>query len=194
MKKLISFLCVMTILLSITMPVSAAKKDTKAPIITKTSPIDFGTDIMIESTIVVRFSEAIAKGKNFSKITIKESETKSVSYTCSIKDNLLKITPKANLKYDTSYTVTIPAAAIKDGAGNALKAAHTFSFITEKNPAKVTAGSGSKEAQYVLEIGVILKEELTEAKLAYLSQLLDKFGITTTNVNIYEPQQSRKAK
>lgn len=194
MKKLISFLCIVAMLLSITMPALAAKKDTKAPVITKTSPINFGTDIMIESTIVVRFSETIAKGKNYSKITVKESETKSISYTCSIEDNLLKITPKADLKYDTSYTVTIPAAAIKDAAGNVLKAAHNFSFITEKNPAQATTASEAKEAQYVLEIGVILKEELTEAKLAYFSQLLDKFGITTTSVNIYEPQQSRKAK
>lgn len=192
MKKLVSILCVFVMLMTVTYPVTAAKKDTKAPMITKTSPIDFGSDIMIESSIVIRFSEAIKKGKNFTKISIKEAETKSISYTYVVEDNLLIITPKADLKYDTSYKVTIPGSAVTDKAGNNLKEAYSFHFISEKNPSKVGTDAKIEDTQYVLEIGVVLKEELTDAKLAYFSQLLEKFGIEATYVNMYKPADKKK--
>lgn len=176
MKKLVSIICVIIVLAGMTTPVYAAKKDTKAPIITKVDPEDKATDIMIESGIVIRFSETILKGKGIDKISVKAITSKSISYTYEIKDNLLIITPKADLKYNTEYTVSIPASAVKDAAGNNLKAADTLSFITEEDPTKKTE-SVTTGTKYSIGIEAVLEGEFTEAMQLYMVQYLKMLGI-----------------
>jgi methionine-rich copper-binding protein CopC len=173
-----------------TSPVSAAKKDTKAPTITKTNPIDCDSDVMIESTIIIRFSEKIQKGRNIAKISLKESDLKSIGFSYEIKDNLLEITPKADFKYNTIYTVTVPASAVKDAAGNNLARAYTFNFITEISPAEAAKQSANTETKkYIIEIEANLDGELTEAQIAYFSQILKNFGIDAAFLDIREADE-----
>lgn len=192
MKKIISLLCMVLILMTVTTPVDAAKKDTKAPVITKTNPVDYGTNIMAESTIIIRFNEAILKGKNISKISLKENETKSVSFTYEIKGNFLTLTPKTTLKYDTYYTVKIPAAAVKDTAGNNFGTSYSFNFVTESDPAKPSSDNSNKDGiTYILEMEATLNEELTDVKIAYFEQMLLKFGINATFKNVTIAEDSK---
>lgn len=61
------------------------------------------------------------------------------------KDDYLLITPKAELKYNTLYSVLIPKAAVKDKTGNNLAADYTFRFITEIDPGELEETSASEE-------------------------------------------------
>jgi len=194
MKRILSVLCAAIMLAVMASPASAAGKDTKAPTITKTNPADCGSDVMIEAAITVRFGENIQKGKNIAKISLKESDLKSIGFTYEIKDNLLKITPKAKLKYNTIYTVTVPAAAVKDAAGNNLAKAYTFNFITETDPAKATQSEDPEAKKYILEIEASMDTELNETMIAYFTQILKNFGIDATFLDVKEVKEKEKSK
>ena len=180
MKRLGAFICMVLLLSSILAPIQAAtsKKDTKAPVITNTNPGNYTTNVMVESTLLIRFNETVIKGKNIAKITLKEEETKKITFTYEISDKFIKIKPKTSLKYNTSYTVTIPAAALKDAAGNSLAKAYTFQFITEADPTKaVKSTTDSTDIKYVIELEVSMKDLLNESMLTYVEQMLKKMGI-----------------
>jgi hypothetical protein len=176
MKKLITIVCMIAILLSWAPSAHAAAKDTKAPTITKTSPVDKATDIMKECEIVIRFSELIKKGKTIDQINIISALGKTVAYTYEIKDNLLVVTPKTKLAYNMNYTVTIPSGAVKDAAGNILKKDKSFDFITEEDPGKK---SDTVEEGITYEIGLeaTLQGEITQVMQQYLVQYLKMLGI-----------------
>ncbi len=183
MKKMISILCVFAVLLFAAEPAQAAAKDTKAPTVTKISPANLATDIMIESSIVVRFSESIVKGKSISKVAVKDANKKAVTYTYEIKDNLLIITPKADLKYNTQYTVTIPADAVKDKAGNSLKKSATGDFLTELDPAKKT-NVDTTGTKYRIEIEANLDSEPTSETQRYLEQYMKLLGVDAKIISV----------
>ncbi len=176
-KKGLVMVCIMALLIHVTVPAyAAAEKDTKAPAVTKTSPADKTADIMRESRIVIRFSEKIKKGKTINEISIKTATAKAVAYTCEIENNLLILTPKKELAYLMDYTVSIPAAAVKDSAGNALKKAYTFHFMTEEDPAKKKEAS-EEENKYSIGLEAALPGEFAPSMQIYLIQYLKMFGI-----------------
>jgi ribosomal protein L7/L12 len=113
----------------------AAKKDTVAPSVTNSYPKNDETDIMIESTVLIRFDEKIQKGKTIAKISFVDAASKSVAFTYEIKDSRLMIIPKDKLIYNTEYKIILPAGAIKDGAGTPLAAAYELCFLTEESSA-----------------------------------------------------------
>ncbi len=176
MKKLITVVCMIALLFSLTPAANAAAKDTKAPTITKTSPTDKATDIMKECEIVVRFSENIKKGKKIEQINIKSVLGKVVEYTYEIKDNLLLITPKTKLAYNTNYTVKVPSGAVKDAAGNILKKDKSFDFITEEDPKK-QSDEAIKGITYDIGLEATFQGEFTQLIQQYLEQYLKMFGI-----------------
>lgn len=191
MKKLISaFICIVLVLAVMSNPAAAAKKDTKAPAVTKTNPVEYGTDTMVDGTIIIRFSESILKGKNIAKITLLETETKKVGFTYEINGKFLKITPKEALNFNTFYTVTIPAAAVKDSAGNNFAKTYAFNFVTEEDPLKTSDKiSSGKDIKYVIELEATLDEELTPVKIAYFEKMLEQFGINASFRNVYIADQ-----
>lgn len=189
MKKTIAFLCIITMLLTMTTPVYAAKKDTKAPIITNTNPADYGTKAMIDGRILIRFSELIVKGKTIAKISLLEDESETTKFTYEIKDNYLIITPKSVLKYNTPYSVIIPKAAVKDKSGNNLAANYTFRFITETDPNKLTETPISEDKiKYTIELEALMQNELTEEMLDYFLLVLKTFGIEATVTDFYSAE------
>ncbi len=176
MKKAVALICIALIMLSVPSTAFAAKKDTKAPTITKTNPQDKNGGIMIETSIVVRFSENVTKGKAVKALALTDGNGGAVKYTYEIKDNLLTITPKSDLKYGMAYTLLVPASAVKDSAGNALKEDYTLNFITEENPS-AKQGSADTAFKYNMEIEANLQGQLTEGMQAYIVQYLKMFGI-----------------
>lgn len=189
MKKTIAFLCIITFLLTLTTPVYAAKKDTKAPIITNTNPADYGTKVMTDGTILIRFNELIVKGKAIAKTRLLEDESKTTKFTYEIKDNYLTIIPKSDLKYNTMYSVIIPKAAISDKSGNSLAADYTFHFITETDPNELTEASASEEkTKYTIELEALMQNELTEEMLDYFLLVLKKMGIEAAVTDFYSAE------
>ena len=193
MKKIVSILCAVLILSCIVSPAYAAKKDTKAPTITKTNPEEKGTSVMVEASIVIRFNESIKKGKAIDEITLQGLMMKNSEYTYELKDNLLIITPVEDLKYNKEYTLTIPAAAVKDSSGNSLKKDYTLSFITEENPTKAVE-TVTTATKYKVEIEADLNGEFTPAMQQYLVSYLKQFGINAkiTDVEVLTPANSSK--
>lgn len=185
MKKIISIICVVVLLISMATPAYAAAKDTKAPVITKTSPVDKATDVMRESEIVLRFSENIKKSKAFDTISITTVLGKTIAYTFELKDNLLVITPKDKLAYNTNYTISVPAGAVKDSAGNNLKKAYTFDFITEEDP-KTKPVEEVEGITYRIGLEATLQGEFTSALQSYLIQYLKMLGITAKITEVTE--------
>jgi hypothetical protein len=176
MKKIISAICIMVMLIGMTSPVLAAAKDTKAPTITKTSPGDKATDIMIESEIVVRFSENVKKAKAIDNISITSVLGKTIDFTYEIKNNLLVITPKSKLAYLMDYTVVIPAGTVKDSAGNTFKKEITFNFVTEEDP-KAQTNMITDGITYEIGLEATLQGEFTPAMQLYLVEYLKMLGI-----------------
>ena len=185
MKKLIAMICMVLMVIMFVTPVSAATKDTKAPTVTKTNPEDSTADIMIESKLVVRFSEKVKKGKNFSGIIVNEQETTSIGYAAEIQDNLLIITLKKSMKYNTLYSVTVPKGAVKDKSGNSLKKDYSFQFVTEEKASEKTT-SEEDGFKYKIELEGILGYELTDAHIAYFVQLLKIIGIEAEITDYYK--------
>ena len=102
------------------------------PQVISTIPGNHKTGFSRTETITIKFNENIKKGINWSKIVMKNlTQGKRVSITEQIKDNTLYI-KMVFLRYAHNwYQITIPAAAIKDVAGNNLQAKYTFKFETK---------------------------------------------------------------
>lgn len=176
MKKSIAFICIILVILSLPSTALAAKKDTKSPTVTKTNPLNQTGGVMRETSIVVRFSEKVVKGKAIQNLALTDGNGNAVPYTYEIKDNLLTITPKKNLKYSMAYTLLVPASAVKDKAGNALKKDYTLNFISEEDPSAKSKNTDTAY-KYNLEIEANLQGELTQGMQSYIIQYLRMFGI-----------------
>ncbi len=186
MKKVIGLLCLLLVFMSATAYASAAaKKDTKAPVVTKTNPVDTDADVMIESSIYIRFSEAVKKGSKIKDITLKESDLKKVNYSYELKDNFLILKPKDKLKYNTFYTVAIPAAAVQDLAGNKLAKEYSFTFLTEQDPAK-EGQEAAKTYKYFVELELNTDYKLEEDQFTFYSTLLKSFGFDANFKSVKE--------
>lgn len=141
MKKLITAIVIFIIAILACMSSSAyaAKKDfptgkdVVAPSITNTYPKNKEKDVMVESTIIIRFDEKIQKGKSIGKIEFTDAAVKSVAFTYEIKDNLLVIIPKEWLKFNTEYKLILPTQTVKDSSGLSLGKQYRLSFTTEKS-------------------------------------------------------------
>ncbi len=111
--------------------------DTTAPAVTSTSPANNAVNVPVNSSITVNFSENIVQGNYFNNITVKRSDNTSVTIYSTLSSGKLTITRSGNWEYNTKYTVTIPAGAVKDAAGNGCQA-YTFVFTTVANIPKIT--------------------------------------------------------
>jgi len=104
--------------------------------VSSADPGDGATGITIDKTVAITFSETILEGDAYNQINITDSGNNSVPFTKSISGSVLSLDPDANLSYSSTYTVTIPAGAVKNAAGSGLTNTYTLSFTT------VTASTG----------------------------------------------------
>ncbi len=104
--------------------------DTIPPKLVLTSPTNGATGFSKTANITIKFSEYIKASSNWSKIVIKDKYGHAVHITSLISGTTVSI--KTNPRAGNSwYTVTIPAAAVKDYAGNKNLKSCTFKFKTK---------------------------------------------------------------
>jgi hypothetical protein len=109
-----------------------AFKDATRPMVIATSPSADETDVARDALIVITLSEPIEEGAEFGGISLETTST-TIPITTTVGTNTIEIDPISALSYGTVYTVTIPAAAVKDALGNNTASEHIFSFTTEKD-------------------------------------------------------------
>ncbi len=129
-KKSIAVFCALSLILSQGLVMNVLAKDKTAPTFKSSTPKNNATGIATNVKIIIKFSENIYKGKNFTKIKLTKSG-KAVSLTMGISKTTLTISHKAALAYGTSYVLSVPASSVKDKAGNLLKKATTIKFKTK---------------------------------------------------------------
>lgn len=115
--------------------------------VTATDPADGATGVAVGKTVTVTFNANVAPGDNYGGIALTKAGGDSVEIDKSISGRVLTIDPTANLAYSTEYTVTIPAGAVKDLAGNALAQEFAFSFTTRSRPSGGGGGGGGTTTQ-----------------------------------------------
>ena len=98
------------------------------PTVTGTDPANGAVNVPVTKTITVTFSENVQAGSNYGQISIDNN----VVFTKSISGNKLTIQPGSNLAQNKTYTVTVPAGAVKDMTGNDLATGCSFSFTTQQ--------------------------------------------------------------
>lgn len=113
----------------------AFTSDTVAPVASSYSPSVNGTDVSVNSNIVITFSEAIKLGTG--NIVLKADGVTVATYSASapganltVSGSILTINPTDNLSVSTLYSVEIASGAITDGSGNAFTQSTTYQFTT----------------------------------------------------------------
>ncbi len=96
--------------------------------LTSTDPVNGAVNVPNNKVIKMTFSEPITPGSAYSSITVKNSVGALKQMTASINGSVLTLTPVYNYLTGDKYTITIPANAIKDSAGNGLAADYISSF------------------------------------------------------------------
>lgn len=104
--------------------------DTIAPTITKTVPANGVSGVTLASSLVITFSEQVIPGAGFTNGILLKKGATVVPVSKVLSGKTLTIKPTAAMTKNSTYTLTIPANAVKDGAGNSLPALYTTSFRT----------------------------------------------------------------
>jgi hypothetical protein len=94
-----------------------------------TDPPDGAIEVPVNKTITVTYNMEVQPGTNFGNITLKTGET-SVQIVSSVSGSILTIDPVADLENNKTYTVTMPAGAIRKTDGTPL-ASYAFSLAPD---------------------------------------------------------------
>lgn len=117
--------------------------DTLPPEVAATTPAAGGTDVSVDSQILITFSEPMAPDTVTPSTILLSSSSGAVAGTVSCNGTNATFTPSAPLFFDHEYTATVTTGAT-DLAGNALSAEYAFSFTTSP------AGPGDMIVQEVV--------------------------------------------
>ncbi|UCF08090.1 MAG: Ig-like domain-containing protein, partial [Thermoplasmata archaeon] len=126
------------------------------------------TDVSVNSTITIEFSEAMNKTSAEDAFSISPDVTGTITWT----DNTLIFTPDSPMSYSTQYTVTVSTDA-KNLVGNNLNSDISWQFTTEAEeeitrPSKpdVTPEDGTinvpVDTEIIIEFDIRMDEESTE--------------------------------
>lgn len=108
-----------------------APGDTAPPAIVSTDPVDGATDVPVEQTVTVTFSEPVQEGTEFASIMLeKDPGGNPVEVSKAVNGTRLTLEPVHELAEHTPYIVTVPRHAVKDAAGNSFMGNCDFSFTT----------------------------------------------------------------
>ena len=109
-----------------------AVEDTVSPVILGTEPENGAQDADLSGGITLELSENAVPTDREADIRVNGH---SVEAAAEIKNNqmyLKVVKPEEGFVYDAEYQVTVPAGAVRDAEGNALKNAYTFTFHTKE--------------------------------------------------------------
>lgn len=109
---------------------TGATSDTTAPLVNSTIPGDGATSVVTNSALTATFSKPVASASiTNATFTLKATGGAAVPGTVTYSGVTATFQPATALAISKQFTATI-AAGIKDLAGNALAADHTWSFTT----------------------------------------------------------------
>jgi len=114
--------------------------DITGPQVIWTSPENGASGVLVIEDITLTFSEDIREGDAFGSITLLDVSGNVIDTTPSISGNELIIMPYNKLDYRNKYTVTIPAGAVQDMAGNYMTSPFSISFTTQVVRNKISPG------------------------------------------------------
>ncbi len=101
-----------------------------APCVAQSDPVSGGADVPISQPVKLTFNVDIAAGSDYDSIGMKDTANNPVAVAASISGRELRLIPAAGLKYETLYTVYIPAQAIKNLNDQHMAADYSLSFTT----------------------------------------------------------------
>ncbi|HHW42878.1 MAG TPA: CehA/McbA family metallohydrolase [Desulfotomaculum sp.] len=108
----------------------AAGSDTTPPEKQSLSPAENATGVAFNAEVSITFNESIFAGSNAGSVTIKDASNQSVSGVTYAVSGAKLIINHPDFAPGTKYTVTVPAGAVKDAAGNETTGDITWSFTT----------------------------------------------------------------
>jgi uncharacterized repeat protein (TIGR02543 family) len=105
------------------------------PLIQSYEPGDHAVNVSIDKEFRITFDRNIYQGDTFGAIALKDSGNDIIPVTKEMDKDTLIITPSENLKYNSEYTLALPAMSIADSNGKKLAEDWSISFRTEENEA-----------------------------------------------------------
>ncbi|MBA4411043.1 MAG: hypothetical protein C0397_16670 [Odoribacter sp.] len=119
-------------------------KDITAPVVTDNTPVSGATGVALNTALKLTIGEKVVLGSG--DILIKEGTTtvqtipvNSTNVTLNTAGTLATVVKADLIKYNTVYTVVVPAGAFKDDISLNSNAAFTYSFTTLVNPQPVVS-------------------------------------------------------
>lgn len=109
------------------------EKEKTPPEVRYSYPSNDSRYVPINSTISIVFSEDIKQIEDSNKgVTLRDSKN-NIDVRCYVNDNVMTVNLKngLNMAYNTTYTLTVSAGAVKDSAGNSMKQNYVLKFTTE---------------------------------------------------------------
>ena len=125
------------------------------PIVSSIDPANNTVNITNNNVIKIIFSEPVTAGSAYSSISVKNSAKAAKIMKTSISGSLLTLTPVYNYLAGDKYTITIPANAVKDSAGNGFAKGYTSVFTISNIIPSVTSTDPVKGAVNILNNKVI---------------------------------------
>lgn len=159
-------------------PTGGGGKDSKAPTVTSTNPVDGAVGIAVNTAITATFSEKMNGSTiNESTFTLQNADGE-ITGTVSYSGKTATFTPFAELDYYTLYTATI-TTAVNDTSGNELETDYIWIFTTGIEP-DITAPTvtstdpvnGANGIAINSEISVTFSEEMNAATINDTSFIL----------------------
>lgn len=109
------------------------------PSIITSDPASGATNVAVNKSITLTFSENIQPGSFYNNIYLVDNLSRNISFSKSISGNVLVITPNANLNNDTQYTLNIPIGAVIDSAGQGNGDSTNIIFSTVSVPIGISS-------------------------------------------------------
>jgi methionine-rich copper-binding protein CopC len=100
------------------------------PVVLSTHPANGAVKVAQNTIITVLFNESILPASEWGGITLKAGQS-TVAADVTYSGDTLTITPASKLLANKTYTVTVPAGAVRDLAGNVTTAGTSFGFTTD---------------------------------------------------------------
>lgn len=121
------------------------------PRILSVEPKNNATDIDINKSISIKFTEKIKAGSKIEDISLKYGNNYSVPVNIGINGDTLTIKPLQELQYNTMYYVFLPYNSVVDLSGNSNNYLYPMFFTTKKSEGelKVIDTTPSKDAKYI---------------------------------------------
>ncbi len=158
--------------------------DTILPTVTGTNPLDGATNVGLNTTVTVTFSEPVIQGAAFSGITLKDASGTAVSATVGVSGTMLTIDPNTDMGNNKLYSVTIPAGAVKDLSGNALAQPATFSFATPDTIAPKLVGTYPANGQLNVPLDTTITVTFDENITLANKSLIKVYSLNSKNQQV----------